>query len=367
MIVDFLMGGGTQAGLVFAFCLAALVVVSVGTTLSQYGDALGERTGLDSGLVGLLFLAAVTSLPELVVSITATITASMRAVGLAGAELNSILSGGADLAIGNMIGSNSFNLLIIAFMDLTQGQGAFLHQLKRTHIMSAASGLGMLGILLFGLCIDRGHGILIPYLEVGVVTPFLAIAYILVMILQGRVEQRDEEQTQDADRKIKGDPLLLCMPTYHFYSVLLFCALMIVLSGIWLSLLGDRMAVMFSLEKSFVGTIFLAISTSLPELVVSIAAVRLGAYNMAIGNVLGSNIFNLLIIFIADLGLRDASILHYASDSHLATISMVLLMTSIVIAGLIYRSTRSIAWLGFDVWLIILVYVFGSGAVFCLQ
>jgi len=96
---------GTQVGLLLAFICTAAGVVLTGVRLSIYGDALADRTGLGAGLIGLIFLAAVTSLPELVVSLTSVIQASD-------------LAQGADLATGNMLGSNIFNLLILAFMAL---------------------------------------------------------------------------------------------------------------------------------------------------------------------------------------------------------------------------------------------------------
>ena len=97
---------GTQIGLVISFLAVAGIVVLSGIRLSIYGDALGERTGLGSGLVGLIFLAAVTSLPELVVSLTSVLQNPVD------------LAKGADLATGNMLGSNVFNLLILALLVL---------------------------------------------------------------------------------------------------------------------------------------------------------------------------------------------------------------------------------------------------------
>ncbi len=377
-----LLSGDSKAGVLMGFCVAAAVVVMAGIKLSAYGDALGERTGMGSGLVGLLFLAAVTSLPELVVSTTSTMAASIKAAGLDAksfADLAAyhkqymeILRGGSDLAVGNMIGSNVMNLMLFVIMDLVQGKGAFLYRLSRNHIMSAASGLGMLGILLFGFAVcsaaTGGTSLVIPWLDVGPVTPILLFGYILVMVLQGKLEKREdgieagnEEQRQDAEAD------LVQMPALRFYGTLLFLAGCIVAGGMALSVLGDRMAVLFDLGRSFVGTVFLAVSTSLPELVVCIASVRMGCYNMAVGNVLGSNIFNLVIIFTSDIGLRRASILHCASPTHLVTIAMTLVLTCTVIVGMVYRSEKSFAKLGFDVWLMLIVYALGNVALYMLR
>lgn len=376
-IPELLLGGGAQYGLAIAFLAAAAIVVVVGSRLSVYGDALSERTGLGAGLVGLLFLAAITSLPELVVSITSVFAASIKAADLPrfSSAYNELMRGGADLAIGNMIGSNVFNLALFVVMDLVQGKGALIFRLSRNHIMSAASGLGLFGIVVLGVAFDSqalgGAGWIIPHLETGLITPLLLVGYIVVMVLQSRLEKRE---TDAADVPVSSevreeDPSLVNMSAPKFYGILLFMALMIVIGGMWLSFLGDRIALPaenggFGLGQSLVGTIFLALSTSLPELVVCVAAVRMGSYDMAAGNVLGSNIFNLVIIFFADIGLRGGSILFYASPAHLVTMAMVMMITCTVIVGLMYRTKLSFLKIGLDAWIIILIYIFGNVVLF---
>ena len=110
-----------------------------------------------------------------------------------------------------------------------------------------------------------------------------------------------------------------------------------------LSILGARMALPaeqggFGLEASLIGTLFLAISTSLPELVISIASVRMGFLEMAVGNVLGSNMFNLLIVFAADVAMRGESLLNHASSKHWSSVGIILLLS--LLAGVLLR-TRS--------------------------
>lgn len=378
-VPELLFGGGSRIGLVLAFLVAAAVVVLAGTKLSEYGDALGERTGLGAGLVGLIFLAAVTSLPELVVSTTSTLAASWKAAGLPPGDgaADLLLQGGTDLAVGNMIGSNVFNLMLFVVMDLVQGRGAFIHRLSRNHVMAAASGLGLGGVLLFGMAICGrawgGTGWTVPVLDIGPVTPLLFVAYLAAMVLQGKLENREDGMDGLEPETCAATPEhLLTMKAVRFYGILAGLAALIVLGGMWLSVLGDRIALPaeaggFGLGQSFVGTIFLAISTSLPELVVCIAAVRQGFFNMAVGNVLGSNIFNLVIVFTADLGLRGGSILHLASPAHLVTIGMVTMLTCVVLVGLVYRSSRSAARIGFDVWIMLAIYILGNIALYAVS
>lgn len=231
----------------------------------------------------------------------------------------------------------------------------------------------MLGLLLFGFAIGDTSGYTLPWLQTGVITPLLLFGYIAAMILQNKVERRTLPDATGANEPISDtDATLLTMPAIKFYSILTFFAFIIVLGGIWLSLVGDAMARPasaggFGLGQSFVGTVFLALATSLPELAICISAVRSKRYNMAVGNVLGSNIFNLVIVFTSDLGLRGGSILTTASNTHLLTIAMVMVLTSVVIISLILRSTKSFARLGIDTWIILFIYIFGNIALYFLS
>lgn len=374
--MEILFGGGSSSGLAAAFCVAAALVVLSGLKLGAYGDALGERTGLGKGLIGLIVLAGVTSLPELVVSTTSTIAASMQAFALdagsvGGAEIRRLLEGGANLAVGNMIGSNGFNLIILVMIDLAQGEGALLFRLSRKHILTAGAGLGLLGVLLFGYTLSHPAlggrvGWILPVLETGPVTPLLFLGYAGAMWGLARHDGKEPDVPEADAPTIDTDADLVSMSAGRFYAVLGMCAVLIVVGGIWLSRLGDRMSLPvteggFGLGASLIGTVFLALSTSLPEMIVSYSAVRIRAYDMAVGNVLGSNLFNLAILFTADIGLRGESLLAYASTTHLMSVAAVLMLTSVVIVGLLYRTRRSFAWIGYDAWLMVLISLLWLG------
>jgi cation:H+ antiporter len=317
---------GTQTGLVVAFVVMAAVVVLSGTRLSIYGDALGDRTGLGSGLIGLVFLAAVTSLPELVVSLTSVIQ-------------NTDLAKGADLATGNMLGSNVFNLLILALMALLFTRRFDPRKLESPHTDTTVYGLIMLGIFAIAFLTTHRTAMRVPLL--GCSWPVLALPVAYGFII--RRERRQMETTQK--EHLPSESRLAQLPALHFYSVLgILCAL-IIGGGILLSMLGSRMALPpeqggFGLEATLIGTIFLAISTSLPELVISFSSVRMGFLDMSIGNVLGSNLFNLLIIFVADIAMRGNSMLSNASKNHWASVGLIFLLTLLAAALLRARNKR---------------------------
>jgi cation:H+ antiporter len=305
---------GTQAGLVLCFISAAAVVVVAGIRLSIYGDALGDRTGLGSGLVGLIFLAAVTSLPELVVSLTSVIQSTDPRQG-------------ADLATGNMLGSNIFNLLILSLAALLFPRRFDPRRLEDSHADSAAYGLILLAIFAVAF-LAAGHiKPLVPVLKCSWGVLLLPITYLFFLHREHR-----QQKMADTAQHLPPEELLTRMPAVRFYSILCSLCLLIIGGGIILSLLGSRMALPpeqggFGLEASLIGTVFLAISTSLPELVISISCVRMGFLDLSVGNVLGSNMFNLLIIFAADVAMRGGRLLELATPRHWISIVLIAVLT----------------------------------------
>ena len=313
---------GTQSGLVLAFLATAALVVIAGIRLSIYGDALGDRTGLGNGLIGLVFLAGVTSLPELVVSLTSVISATT-------------LEQGADLATGNMLGSNVFNLLILSFMALLFSNKFKPQEMENAHTDSTIYGLVML-VLFSGAYLFSSLGSFVPGLHCSWLVLLLPIAYLCILVREHRHHQDAEETHLPEETKLTQ------LPASQFYAALLGLCSLIIFGGIILSILGSRMALPpeqggFGMEASLIGTIFLAISTSLPELVISFASIRMGFLDMAVGNVLGSNMFNLLIIFVADIAMRKGNLLEHASPKH--WMSVILIFSLTLLASALLRTT----------------------------
>jgi cation:H+ antiporter len=333
---------GTQTGLVFAFLAAAAVVVLSGIRLSVYGDALGARTGLGSGLIGLVFLAAVTSLPELVVSLTSVLK-----------NVDDVVMG-ADLATGNMLGSNIFNLLILALVVLVFPRRFDPKKLESPHTDSTVYGLIMLGIFAVAFLLSKNAGLRVPL--IGCSWPVLAlpIAYIIMIKREHRNVEVEEHEALPTESRLAQSPAL------HFYGVLgLLCAC-IIGGGVLLSIFGGRMSLPteqggFGREASLIGTRFLAISTSLPELVISFSSVRLGFLDMSVGNVLGSNMFNLLIIFCADVAMRGQSMLSNASSGNWTSVGLILLLT--LLAAALLRTRRMAHSVGISAVMVLLYIV----------
>jgi cation:H+ antiporter len=117
-------------------------------------------------------------------------------------------------------------------------------------------------------------------------------------------------------------------------------AIMIAGAGIWLAYIGEELAQILSLGQNFVGSLFLGFATTLPEITVSVAALRIGAKELAVANMLGSNLFNMSIIFLNDVLYRKAPIFNVLSQQHIFTALIVILMTIIVCVGLIMKPNK---------------------------
>ena len=127
-------------------------------------------------------------------------------------------------------------------------------------------------------------------------------------------------------------------------------ALVVVVTGVWLSSLTDQIAAETGLGRSFVGALFLGVSTSLPEITASLTAVRIGAIDLAIGNVLGSNLFNVTLLAVYDVFDGGANLWAVMSNANALGLIIAMMMTAVVIVSLMYRASpktpRRISWDG---------------------
>ena len=267
-----------------------------------------------------------TSLPELVTSIS------------------SALVGAPDIAVGNAFGSNTFNLVILAFADLLQGKGPLLLRVNYSHILSGLVGVLLSALVVFSLILSHFMNFNLSIFGVGVDSITLLITYIISVRM---IYRYDQKNPLDPDDPVKEDP----NPDYTLNKALMgfaICAVVIVFSGYRLTITADQISTLTGIDQSFIGSIMVAAATSLPELVATISAIKIGAYNMAVGNVFGSNIFNMTVIFFADLFYRQGVLLQDAKIVHILTATVGIVMATIILIGLFYRSRRSFMWMGWD-------------------
>ena len=305
------------------FLATALVIVFAGVRLARYGDVLGEKTGLGRSWVGVVLLAATTSLPELFTGFGATALANLP-----------------DIAVGDVLGSCMFNLLILSFMDALQPE-PLSTRAHQGHALSIGFGLLLIGVAGLGL---MGSSRLPAIGWIGLYTPVLIAIYFVSMRLIFTHEQhRRTRESKEVAEGLHYAAIPLRTAVLH-YTI---AAVLVVGAALWLPRLGAELARQTGLGEAFVGSLFIAITTSLPEIVVSLAAVRIGAIDLGIGNVLGSNLFNLLILGLDDVFYRQGPLLTAADASHGITVLGVVIMNALFLIGLTYRVMTkrfAVAW-----------------------
>jgi cation:H+ antiporter len=311
------------------FLVSALLIVLAGTRLTRSAETIAENTGLGVLWAGVFLLPLATSLPELVTSWRAAVILAP------------------DLSLGNVFGSNMFNVTIIAMIDLFHGPTPILTRVSQRHIFTASMGIIITCYAAIIMIIP--FPVRIGWL--GLDTLALPFFYVFGNWLLARFERRHAEE--DATIDLAGRDRSLVQAVLWFLAA----AVVIVFAGTSLADTGDAIAIQTGIGQMLVGSFFIAITTSLPEVVTTFTAARLGIPDMAIGNIFGANLFNLVIIFFADFFYTGGPILHAVSSGHLVTALISVILTSIAVIGLIYRSQRSFIRLGYDSIAILVGYV----------
>lgn len=324
------------------FFVCATIIFLAGKHLSHYGDLLAELSGMGKAWIGLILMAAVTSLPELMVGISSvTIVQS------------------ADLAVGDILGSCAFNLGILSLMDIfTPKNRPLFSSVSQSHILAAAFGVILIALAGLGLFLDKDL----------IITPFIgltSISFVVVYLVAVRTifnYQKNNAAPSTSHAEVQTH--LTLRQVVARYALF---ALIIIVTALALPYFAEHIAEETGLGKSFVGTLFLAVSTSLPEIAVSLAAVRMGSTDMAVGNLLGSNLFNVFILFLDDVFYIKGHLLKDASDVNLLSIFFVAMMTGVAIIGFIFPSKQKKIFMDWDTLIIFGLYVINIVLLFFLS
>lgn len=330
----------------FYFVLCAAIILLFGSLLSRYGDVIAEKTGLGRVWVGLLLLAIITSLPEIITGISA--------VAVVGGHK------GADMALGTIFGSNALNIFLLAVLDTVSREGPLLTigYARTGHILSAVLGIVLIsiaGIIIFvsANLWDGAIG------RLGLYGLFLVALYIVGSRIIFKRESLPPYEVEAIQQRYAS---VSRAKSYVMFSI---SAVAIVAAGTWLALIGDEISTTYGLDASFVGTLLLAITTSLPELVVAATALRIGAPDMAIADILGSNMFNIGVgVFCYDIFSSEGPIFWLVSKSHIFTACLVVLMTLVVVLGLIARPRKRLLRISWYSLALAILYMAGAYIIF---
>lgn len=327
------------------FIVAAFVIAVVGTKMTKIADRLADKTGWGEAVVGALFLGGSTSLPGIVTSVT-------TAAG-----------GHAELAISNALGGIAAQTAFLGLADIVYPKA------NLEHAAASAANLSQ-GTLLITLLSLPLMAMAIPQVSLWNIHPasyVLPIAYVFGLRLVSRAKEtpmwspkRTEETRMDEGAEDDNDNSSLTSLWLRFG----FYALTIGVAGYVVAESGVAIAEQTGISESVVGGLFTAISTSLPELVTSIAAVKHGALTLAVGDIIGGNSFDVLFIAFADVAYRKGSIYQALTQSQSFIIALTISMTGILLLGLLRREKHGVGNIGFESFLILILYLGGFSLLF---
>jgi cation:H+ antiporter len=329
----------------FLLCVAAIGFA--GVKLSRYGDAIADKTGLGGTWIGVIMLASVTSLPELVTGISSVTVANTP-----------------NIAVGDVLGSCVFNLLLIVVLDFLSRDESVYRRASQGHILAAGFGIMLIGLAGFNLLLSaQGGGISLGH--IGLSSPVILILYGISMRSVFLYESVQVEKFTEAEADAYPDLTLRAAVVRYIGA-----AVIVLAAGAVLPFVAKAIAVQMGWYESFVGTLFVAFVTSLPELVVTVAALQLGAVDMAIGNLFGSNLFNIAILAIDDILFLPGPLFDSVSRTHAISAFSAVMMSGVAVVGLLYRPQsrvlRTVGWASIFLFIVYLInsyilYIYGEG------
>jgi cation:H+ antiporter len=323
------------------FAVAAAVIAAAGTQMAQVADRLADRTGLGEAITGGVLLGASTSLSGFTTSVSTAV------------------QGFADLALSNAVGGIAVQTAFLAIADVYYRRANLEH--AAASITNLAQGALLIGLL--SLPLLAGQMPAWTILGCHPASFIILIAYVFGMRiasethrepLWGPTETSETRRDRPEEPKGGGRPLQVLL--------LRFALLLVVvgLAGYTLGQAGIAIADQTGLSQTLVGTLLTAVSTSLPELVTTLAAVRRGALTLAVGGIIGGNTFDVILVAASDIAYRDGSIYHASSGRPDFIIVLTMMMTAVLLLGLLRREKYGFANVGFESLLILLIYAGGT-------
>lgn len=318
------------------FVISAALIVLAATQLAKYGDIIAVRTRLGGMFIGVLLLAGATSLPEVLTSIS------------------SLNQNTPNLAAGNLLGSNTFNMFLLAIIDIVHRNQRILRKAALKHALTGSLAVFMIGLVVFLILADIDWKIG----WIGVDSLLIIAAYIVaVRLVQGNTDSSEKSTVLPA----------ILVGTASLRRGLIGFALAagaLVLITPMMVESSNEIATVTGLGTTFIGTTLVALVTSLPELVTTLAAIKIGADDMAIGNLFGSNMFNMFAIGLTDVFFTQGRFLAVIDPSFLLVGTLGLLMTGMGLIGNLAKLEKRIWFIEIDVLALILVYFSGLWLLF---
>ena len=336
-------GNWSLVYIIAAFACVAVIIGWFGIKMTKTARDLAHNTGLGEALMGALFIGASTSLSGITTSISAA------------------TAGYAELAVSNGLGGIAAQTAFLALADI------FYRRANLEHAAASAENLFMSALLLTLLGI-HSLALAIPdisFLAVHPATLVLIGTYIVGVHLLARTHEMPmwfPKKTADTPVEPVNHNHHRRLALWKLWMRFFGYAVVVALCGWALAQLAVPLGEKTGLSHGIVGGIFTAVSTSIPELVVAITAVRMGALNLAVGDIIGGNAFDTLFIAASDVAYRQDSIYAAISDAERFWLANTIVMTSVLLMGLIYRQRHGPGNIGLESVMLLVLY-FGGLAI----
>jgi cation:H+ antiporter len=316
------------------FLGTGLILVSAATWLAKSCDTIAERTGVGRAWIGAVLLAGATSLPELMT------------------DFSAVRLGVPDMAAGDLFGSSLANMLILASIDLFTRRHRVLREAAWEHVLVACLAISLTAVAA-AFVLVRSLPALAGFSPGSILLLLAYLAGAHAIYRNGRSAQSAEPvpaapptpppaagsgglRTAGLQFALAAGVILLSAPAFAWSA--------------------KRIAEISGLGTTFVGTLLVGLCTSLPELVASVAAVRLGSIDLAVGNLFGSNAFNMSLFLALDLADPKTPIFAALSSAHLLTALSGIVLMSLGIAAMLYRAEHRFRLLAPSSALMLIVY-----------
>jgi cation:H+ antiporter len=329
---------------ILVFIASTVVIAVVGVRLARLADRLADVTGLGEAIFGATLLGASTSLSGIMASITAA------------------SAGQADLAASNAIGGIAVQTSFLVIADLTYRRANLEH--AAASVPNLVNGALLCALLALPLMAATGPEVSLFGIHPASIALLMLYGFGLHLAAGAHRkpawcpvmtrETREDVPAEPAEGG-PGQPLL--------WVAFGLAVALVGLAGYLVGLSSIALVRITGLSETVVGTLFTSVSTSLPELVTTLAAVRQGALTLAVAGIIGGNTFDVLFLAFSDVAYREGSIYHALSDAPLFIISLTILLTAILLLGLIRRERSGVANIGFESVLVLGVYLMGVGVI----
>lgn len=334
------------AASIVIFVAAAAVIGIAGVMLTARAERLARATGLGQAVLGALFLGATSSLSGTVTSVSAA------------------LGGHAELAFGNAVGGIAAQTVFLVIADLLYRRANLEHAAaSESNLMQGVLLVALLAIALLGMLWPLPGLWAIDVASVAIVATYvLGIRLIAQSHKLPMWEPRKTAETAPPETSVAeaADGAQIA----RLWSSFAVLAAIVAVCGWVVARTGIAIADHAGISETLIGNLFTSIATSLPELVIAVAAVRRGALTLAVADIVGGNAYDVLFLAASDAAYRAGSLYQAVSQTQAAWLALNILMTAILLMGLLRRQRHGVANIGFEGVLVLALYVLATAALF---